>query len=73
MPLADDHLGATLAADDGAFQIGGPACVRPGSGQKQIRNRASLNGPPDLRAGRKGQPGVGFVFLSKSGDLTVRL
>jgi len=42
---------ASFTADNGAFQIGRPTGVCPGSSEEQIANGAPLKRAPDFRAG----------------------
>ena len=38
------RIGAAVATDDGAFKVGGPACIGPTTSQQQVRNRTALDG-----------------------------
>ena len=64
---------ASLAADNGALEIGRPAGIGPGARQEQIENRTPLKRSSDLGAGPQRQPRVGSLFLSESRDLTIGL
>ena len=48
--VLQDDLGASFAADNGAFQIGWPSGVCPGSRQEEISNGTALKRAPDFCA-----------------------
>jgi hypothetical protein len=37
-------IGAAVATDNGAFEVGRPSCIGPGSYYEQIGNRTALDG-----------------------------
>lgn len=42
--LLRDGFSATVAADNGAFEVGRPACIGPTTSQQQVLNRTALDG-----------------------------
>ena len=71
--VADDDIGATLAADNRAFQIGRPARVGPGPGHEQIGNRAPMYRSTELRPRPKGQDGMLNLVLRQFVEMTAWL
>ena len=68
-----DNVGATIAADNRAFQIGRPTRVGPGPGYEQIGNGAPRYRSEEFRTGPKWQDGMLDLVLSQSIKMTAGL
>ena len=54
-----DGIGRTVAADNGAFEVGRPACIGPGAGYEQVGDGAALDGPVEFGSWSEREDGMG--------------